>query len=83
VYVIYTKEFPLDGPDSLVIQNGPRKSSPCPYHSASTEINTVARTLVKQKAGYFFVAHPVQTTPPPSSPHDCIMLLDCFITCKF
>jgi len=37
------------------------KSSPGPEHSVNTEINTVARTRAKQKAGYFFVAHPVWT----------------------
>ena len=43
MYVFYTKEFPLGGPDSPV----------------------------------------VQTTPPPSSPRDCIMLLEYFITYTF
>jgi acyl-ACP thioesterase len=36
---------------------GPRISIPGPWHSVNTEINTVARTRAKWKAGYFFVAH--------------------------
>ena len=57
---------------SARIQNGPRKSSrlpfcTCPcycinfciYAMPRTEINTVARTRTKRKAGYFFVVHPV------------------------
>ena len=40
-------------------EGGPRKSSPGPYHSVNTEINTVARTSAKWNAGYFFVAHSV------------------------
>ena len=40
-------------------RGGPRKSSPGPQHSVNTEINAVARTRAKRKAGYFFVAHPV------------------------
>jgi hypothetical protein len=44
---------------NYVIQNGPRKSSPGPQHSVNTEINTVATTPAKRKAGYFFVAYSV------------------------
>ena len=46
----------------LLFHGGPRKSSPGPQHSVNTEINTVARTRLKRKAGYFFVAHAVQFT---------------------
>jgi len=40
-------------------KDGPRKISPGPLHSINTEMNTVARTRAKRKAGYFIVAHPV------------------------
>jgi hypothetical protein len=59
-----------------VIQNGPRKSSPGPQHSINTEINRVARTRAKRKAGYFFVAHSVHrhkdiTTSNRVEHHSC------------
>jgi len=51
--------FPYNEKVKLIVQDGPRKSSPVPLHSVNTEINTVARTRAKRKAGYFFVAHSV------------------------